>query len=206
MSVAEQTSPIAQRILDAATELFARKGFATASTREIVEQAGVTKPMLYYYFQSKEGLCRTALAGFFDSFHQQMARLLEEEMPPRDFLVSVVWIHLEHCERNRNCARLFYSLLFGPEEEVALFELEKYTDISRDFLKASVQRACDAGLVRADSLETMYTALTGTINLCVMAALRDNQESFTKDMTEKIIDDLLQGFGRSPENESPTAK
>lgn len=196
MTVAESANPIARRILDAATELFAGKGFAAASTREIVEAAGVTKPMLYYYFQSKEGLCRAALAGFFDSFHQQMRELLVEEMPPRQFLINVVWIHLEHCERNRNCARLFFSLLFGPEEYVELFELEKYTDVSSDFIRASVKRACDADLVRAECQDTMYTALTGIINLSVMAGLRERGEAMTKESTERIIDDLLVGFGR----------
>jgi AcrR family transcriptional regulator len=44
------------RLLVAATRLFARTGYAATSVREIVEAAGVTKPVLYYYFQSKEGL------------------------------------------------------------------------------------------------------------------------------------------------------
>ena len=44
------------RLLETATELFAEKGYAGASVREIVEKAGVSKPVLYYYFKSKEGL------------------------------------------------------------------------------------------------------------------------------------------------------
>ena len=45
-----------ERLLETATELFAEKGYAAASVREIVEKAGVSKPVLYYYFKSKEGL------------------------------------------------------------------------------------------------------------------------------------------------------
>ncbi|MBA4357749.1 MAG: TetR/AcrR family transcriptional regulator, partial [Desulfovibrio sp.] len=45
-----------QRLLQAAAELFARKGYAATTVREIVAAAGVTKPVLYYYFQHKEGL------------------------------------------------------------------------------------------------------------------------------------------------------
>ena len=45
-----------ERLLETATELFAEKGYAGASVREIVEKAGVSKPVLYYYFKSKEGL------------------------------------------------------------------------------------------------------------------------------------------------------
>ena len=45
-----------ERLLETATELFAEKGYAATSVREIVERAGVSKPVLYYYFKSKEGL------------------------------------------------------------------------------------------------------------------------------------------------------
>ena len=51
---AEVSSTIAEGILQAAVRLFARKGYEATSTREIVEAAGVTKPMIYYYFKNKE--------------------------------------------------------------------------------------------------------------------------------------------------------
>lgn len=196
MTIAATNSPIAQRILDSATEMFARKGFAASSTREIVEAAGVTKPMLYYYFQSKEGLCRAALAAFFETFHEKMRQLFGQEIAPREFLVGVVWLHIEHCNLHRDCARLFYSLMFGPEEDIELFELEKYTAVSSELLRASVRRACEVGLVRPESEGTMYTALTGTINLSIMASLRSQEDALTQEAAAQMIDDLLQGFGR----------
>ncbi len=51
--------PRAQReqlILDVAGHVFARDGYHTAAMEEIAQLAGVSKPMLYAYFQSKEGL------------------------------------------------------------------------------------------------------------------------------------------------------
>ena len=45
-----------ERILLAAASLFANKGYAGTSVREIVQTAGVTKPTLYYYFKNKEEL------------------------------------------------------------------------------------------------------------------------------------------------------
>jgi AcrR family transcriptional regulator len=45
-----------QLILDVAGGAFAREGYHSASMDEIAEQAGVSKPMLYAYFNSKEGL------------------------------------------------------------------------------------------------------------------------------------------------------
>jgi len=45
-----------QRIIDTALELFAKKGYDAVSTLEIATAAGITKPTMYYYFGSKEGL------------------------------------------------------------------------------------------------------------------------------------------------------
>ena len=45
-----------ERLLETASHLFASKGYASTSVREIVARAGVSKPVLYYHFQSKEGL------------------------------------------------------------------------------------------------------------------------------------------------------
>lgn len=45
-----------QQILDVAGQAFARGDFHTASMDEIAELAGISKPMLYSYFGSKEGL------------------------------------------------------------------------------------------------------------------------------------------------------
>src|SRR5512138_486497 len=46
------------RILDAALTLFSEKGYEATSTREICELAGITKPTLYYFYKSKEGVYR----------------------------------------------------------------------------------------------------------------------------------------------------
>ncbi len=45
-----------QQILDIAGAVFARAGYHLASMDEIADSAGVSKPMLYAYFGSKEGL------------------------------------------------------------------------------------------------------------------------------------------------------
>ncbi|MDT9593666.1 helix-turn-helix domain-containing protein [Nocardioides zeae] len=45
-----------EQILDAAQRAFARVGYAAASVPEIARAAGITKPLVYSYFGSKEGL------------------------------------------------------------------------------------------------------------------------------------------------------
>jgi AcrR family transcriptional regulator len=48
--------PVSERLLAAASRLFAERGFALTSVQEIVEYAGVTKGAMYHYFSSKDDL------------------------------------------------------------------------------------------------------------------------------------------------------
>jgi AcrR family transcriptional regulator len=44
------------QIVEAATELFAQRGFAGTSLQDIADATGLTRPALYHYFSSKEDL------------------------------------------------------------------------------------------------------------------------------------------------------
>ena len=52
---------IRPRILDAAERVFAARGYAGATTREIAAAARIRKRMLFYYFPSKDLLYRAVL-------------------------------------------------------------------------------------------------------------------------------------------------
>ncbi len=55
-------TPVPQRLLAAATRLFAEQGYDRTSVQEIVEAAGVTKGALYHYFGSKDDLLHEVYA------------------------------------------------------------------------------------------------------------------------------------------------
>lgn len=65
------------RVLQVALELFAEKGFAATSTREISERLGFTKAALYYHFRTKDDLLAALLAPAFDG----LSRLVERAEP-----------------------------------------------------------------------------------------------------------------------------
>ncbi len=190
-SVAENT--IASRLLDSAVRLFAHKGYPATSTREIVEAAGVTKPMLYYYFQSKEGLLNAAIGHFLDAFHE---RLLEVVAQPHDAyvqLVELVWAHLDFCQSHKPLARLFYALFFGPDDQKGLVDLAKYTQRGHELLLAAADRAIVERLASADCRDDLVMALHGMINIWVIAALNDEAQ-LDRALAQRIVDNLIRGY------------
>ena len=184
---------IASKLLEAAVRLFAHKGYPATSTREIVEAAGVTKPMLYYYFQSKEGLLAAALAHFAERFHGHLREVINEPRDPYELLVELVWAHLDFCQEHKPLARLFFTLLFGPDDQKNLVDLRQYTDTGHELLMQVVRRALDAGLIRPDCEETFAISLHGMINIWVIANLNEEAQ-LTPELARRIIDDLLRGF------------
>jgi AcrR family transcriptional regulator len=51
-----------EQIVSVAEQLFAERGYQAASMDELAERVGVSKPMLYEYFGSKEGVLRACVA------------------------------------------------------------------------------------------------------------------------------------------------
>lgn len=70
---AQQREATIARLIEVATEIFTRDGYANAATEEIVQLAGVTRGALYHHFGSKEGLFQAVLAHI----QQQVASRIE---------------------------------------------------------------------------------------------------------------------------------
>ena len=72
-----------QEMLDVAERVFAERGYDGASMDEIAQGAGISKPMVYAYFGSKEGLylalVRRATDGFYDSVERASSSGTAEE-------------------------------------------------------------------------------------------------------------------------------
>ena len=72
--IAADGDEVRRRLLDAAEEVFAARGYRGASTREIAARAGIGKRMLFYYFASKEAVYGAVLErviGGMVAIHEQ---------------------------------------------------------------------------------------------------------------------------------------
>jgi AcrR family transcriptional regulator len=66
-------TPTRERLVRTALRLFAERGYAGVSNREIVEACGLTKGAIYWYFESKEDLFRSVLAETLADFQMRLA-------------------------------------------------------------------------------------------------------------------------------------
>jgi AcrR family transcriptional regulator len=102
---------------DAATTLFARRGYAATSVEDIVSAAGVTKPMLYRHFESKQDLCIALLERHRDELVAAPLAVFEPAAPDqRGQLVAMIEAWLEHTRRHPDATRLLFIPLTGDHE------------------------------------------------------------------------------------------
>ncbi len=95
-------------ILRVATMVFVQHGFAGARIDEIARQTQATKRMIYYYFESKEGLFRAVISEAFRQFWSEEQHL---EVPLNDPVAALrIWsefrfnLHTLHGDLFRLCA------------------------------------------------------------------------------------------------------
>ncbi|HEX2915207.1 MAG TPA: TetR/AcrR family transcriptional regulator [Chloroflexia bacterium] len=71
--------PSRQKIMACAQKLFLKKGFEGVNIREIMEEADVTQPAIYYYFKNKDGLFLAVLLQTLEELDRKFAQAARKE-------------------------------------------------------------------------------------------------------------------------------
>lgn len=140
---------VRDRVLRAATALFAQKGFEGTSVREIVLAAGVTKGGLYHYFDSKDDLLHEIYTRMLRVQTQRMETIAASDLPlPQRIhaiVVDVVATSIAHLDE---AVVFFQSMHLLPEQKVAQVRAERRQYHER--VRELVENGQRAGLFRTD--------------------------------------------------------
>ena len=79
-----------QKILDAATKVFLKKGLYGARTQEIADEAGINKALLHYYFRNKDKLFQAIFERAFQSFAPLIVQIFNNEDSINDKIRQLV--------------------------------------------------------------------------------------------------------------------
>jgi TetR/AcrR family transcriptional regulator len=183
-----------ERILLAAASLFANKGYAATSVREIAEGAKVTKPMLYYYFKNKEDLYVQLLDHANLTFRHLVESALSGPGGVRDrllaFYVTVYGLLLEHLD----VVRLIYSMFYGPPGAAPHYDFQKINDYLEEIMRQILQEGVTAGELRADNLEEASFILLGMLDsLSCLLVGQPQRPSFSIQDLGRLVDLVFDG-------------
>ena len=103
----------ARQLVELGEELFAERGFAKASMEELARRAGVTKPVIYELFGSKEGLFEACLEGLALRLAESIAEAARAAGDPEGRLRAGGLAFLRFAAENRVAYELLYEGRFS---------------------------------------------------------------------------------------------
>jgi AcrR family transcriptional regulator len=196
LTKAQQTEATTARLIEIASEVFTRDGYAHAATEEIVARAGMTRGALYHHFNNKEGLFRAVL----EHVQKQVGQRVEE---------SVVGL-TDPWEALLTGSRAFLQASLDPQvqrimltDAPAVLGWSDWRALDEQYSMRSLGEALAeltaAGQLRALPLEALTHLLSGAMNEAALwIAQAADQQSALHDATlalEQLLNGLRQPNG-----------
>lgn len=199
--VYQPSTEAAKRIVSAATDCFAERGYQAASIREIAEAAGVSKANVFHHFPTKWELYRAVV----QRSEQLLAQLLERLEPGAESaertLARFATEHLETMLAHTNASTLFLRQLLDatkPSDDRALIR-----NVLRErfaMTESALARLRERGDLRSDlDVRVLALLLLGS-NVVYLLGSLDSAEPPEPELpdprtfTETVVDILAHGI------------
>lgn len=197
LSITHQQQPTTEareRLLGAALELFTQRGYAATSVREICLEAGVSKPVLYYYFKSKEGIYQQLMEESYSRFEAMLADL--------GSLTGSVRLRVVHfCERVFETAvqqlpqvKLIYSIYYGTPQGAPPFNLDQYYDRMLQVISALIQEGITVGEIRPGNVHDMVWATLACLSIAIEEQLCHSKPRLDREAMVRMLDIVFDGL------------
>ena len=187
------------RILKKALELFSEKGYDATSVREICEAAGITKPTLYYFYGSKEGVYRAIVECALERFRRDLVLALGSEGPLRDRLVRMARSYVEATLQAPDLARFVMALIHNSPRSAPATDIVSFYQDVLDALARAIDGAVARGEVRPGPTDVRLLVFMGALGEAMHGHLLGGKPDLTPALAETLVDTVLGGWTLAPD-------
>jgi AcrR family transcriptional regulator len=180
-----------QRLLTAAVNLFMSKGYAATSVSMIVQEAGVTKPMLYYYFKNKEGIYLEIMGMAFAEFDVLLEKFSCETAPARETVLNMFEELMEKQMERIEHVRLIYAMIYGPAQGAPQIDFEVFHTKMAQKIGGMIQAGIDRGELGEVDINDFTTLLISVLFFCMDTRVINCSVSMTSDDMRRIINKIF---------------
>ena len=145
---------VRKKIIDAASALYARKGFRATSIQEISETANVALPVTYHYVKKKSEIMRLIMEDVLNIFRESLIKEIRGIVDPVEKLAMAVILYLRVLDRQREKILLLYqkssSLDRDSKTRIMALEVEVseiFSSIINEGIAQGVFKAVDVDLM-----------------------------------------------------------
>jgi len=145
---------VRKKIIDAASLLYAKKGFSATSIEEISEMAGVSLPVTYRYARKKAEIMKMIMEDVLNTFKENLTRQIGGVDHPRDKLATAVVLYSKIVDREQDKILLMYQKsgsLDAPSKGIVMQLEVVVSEIFSEIIKEGIQK----GLFRKIDVDLM---------------------------------------------------
>jgi len=196
-----------KRILEAAREVFLKKGRDGARMQEIADLAGINKALLHYYFRSKDKLFRMIFRQEIFLMLDNIFSSISDSDTCYEFIQKFVHEYLKNISSRRNVMRFILWELENSADELAEWFIEafKKRGFTSNPVVLRVEKAIAEGEIRPVDPVNFVLSLLGMCVFPFVAAPLLNRilpgfslsgTTYLPEREESIIDLIWQGVKR----------
>jgi TetR/AcrR family transcriptional regulator len=192
-----------QKILAAAEKVFHRNGFKGTRTMQIAEEAGISRTMLHYYFNTKEALFGEVLTNTLSSVFGHVQRLMEQQQDLEKVVENIVLVISDVLEEKPGLASFLVNIMNeSPQMFMMLptFEQDNLPALLNELLEAGKKKGQVSKHISGEDLILNIYALCSMPYLgapYIKAKENRNDEDmkiFIRQRRASILDFVLKGM------------
>ncbi len=185
---------IREQFMRAALTLFTQRGYSATTVRELVEEAGATKPVLYYYFGSKEGLFLELMRTHFGRLEAVVDRSRKGRGNVRRRLMAMLDNSFVFVQQDRDFIRLMHAAYFGPPGEAPYFDFDAYHQRYHDLIARLLDEGIERGEFRPGNAGDMAWIVLGTMEIAVEDQISRQTSRIDREILRRILELLFDGL------------
>ena len=188
-------TPSSERILSKALDLFAVKGYDATAVREICEAADITKPTLYHFYGSKEGVLQTLVTSGFERFRRLVDSAMAEPGSFRDRLKIVARAMFTSARNQPLYWRFMHGIVWAPPGTAPkTASCTEFYEGVVDVLAAAERAAVASGEISEGRSDVRMLILMGAIGEAATGYVISGKPELTPELADALIDTMLDGW------------
>lgn len=186
------------QILTVAAQLFAQRGFANVSIRDICDTAGVTPPTVYHHFGNKDRLFQAVIRKTLSlkDFRIALNNAIADVSSPEKQLTVFIRYYLQHFPRGFFNPGMFLqdtTNLSNVSTERVMEEFQAINDLARKILQEGISNRIFKDL----DLELAHLYLMNLLMSFVLGEVHYYQNLDFEQASSKIVELFLHGVMRT---------
>jgi AcrR family transcriptional regulator len=178
-------------LIQAALELFTKRGYAAVGTEEIVTRAKVTRGALYHHFADKRDLFRAVFERVEGELMERIGARMQASDDPWELMLAGMRSFLDACEEP---AVKQISLTDAP----AVLGWEEWREIDNrhglGLTRAALQGAVDAGAMRPIAVEPMAHLFVAALSEAAFVIAYSDRPRKARAEVEEALIQLIEGL------------